>query len=402
MSLAPIDLLRLTCRALYGNLLRSSLTTVGVFMGVTAVTATLQVGSISRAVIAQQLAERDAPQVKIYPQWVPGSPQQIQFSPAELTFLQQRLTGLHSISSVTWVRSELTIFQDQEAYPTILAVTQGYLSTTGRRIKAGRFFSPNDYESYQPVTVIDEQLADHLFENVSSDQSEQAVVGKRIYVNRQPFVVIGVVESSLEDDDNPADGSLLISTSIYRALWGQQQARLINLRPQRIDHLESLGEQAEQLLMKRFPGHEFWVWNNVGDILEQQATLQLASRALAVVGAISLLVGGVGIANIMVASVAERVPEIGIRRAVGATQREILVQFILEAVLLSLVGGLCAIATVHSLTKVVAQRFELPYQFEPQLAGLALGSAIAVGIGASFVPALQASRLDPVQALRSD
>jgi putative ABC transport system permease protein len=140
----------------------------------------------------------------------------------------------------------------------------------------------------------------------------------------------------------------------------------------------------------------------VDDILEQRATLKLASRALAAVGAIALVVGGVGIANIMVASTTERITEIGIRRAIGATQREILVQFILEAVILSIVGGGCAISMVHGLTLVAAQRFELPYTFDVQTAGLSLSSAIAVGIGASFFPALQASRLNPVDALRSD
>ncbi|MGB3495683.1 MAG: FtsX-like permease family protein, partial [Elainellaceae cyanobacterium] len=147
---------------------------------------------------------------------------------------------------------------------------------------------------------------------------------------------------------------------------------------------------------------KFWVWNNVEDILEQQATLRLASRALTAVGAISLLVGGVGIANIMVASVAERTSEIGLRRAIGATQQEIMVQFILEAVLLSMIGGVGAIATVHALASTVAQQFELPYEFEAEIAAIAISSAVVVGIGSSFFPALQASQLDPVLALRSE
>ena len=98
----------------------------------------------------------------------------------------------------------------------------------------------------------------------------------------------------------------------------------------------------------------------------------------------------------------ERTPEIGLRLAIGATRQDILLQFILEAVLLSLLGGTAAIASVHGLTTIVADRFDLPYQFDVRVAGLSLGSAIGVGVGASFVPALQASQLDPVKALRRE
>lgn len=393
MSLPLTDLISLTWRALYTNPLRSTLTTLGVFMGVTAVTATLQVGSISRRVITQQLAEREAPQVSIYPQWMPENRQQTRLTQAELDFLEQRLSGLEAISSTAWIGSELTIFQDREAYPAIFATTEQHIQTTGRTIVEGRFFAASDFSNFHPVVVIDQQLKSQLFQ-------DQTAVGQRLYVRQQPFVIVGIL-AAMPSDNNPTDGQLLIPTTVSHAIWGQNQLGRIHLRPQRLDQLVSLGSQAEQLLAQRFPGQEFWVWNNVNDILEQQATLQLASRALTAVGAISLLVGGVGIANIMVASVTERVPEIGLRRAIGATQREILVQFMLEAILLSLIGGIGAIATVHGLTLVVSQQFNLPYRFESRVAFIALGSAAAVGMGASFFPALQASRLDPVKALRS-
>lgn len=104
----------------------------------------------------------------------------------------------------------------------------------------------------------------------------------------------------------------------------------------------------------------------------------------------------------MIASVTERTSEIGLRRAIGATQREIMLQFILEAIMLSLVSGVAAIIVVHGLTRLVANTFALPYQFEERTAILALSAALLVGVGASFLPALQASRLHPVQALRSE
>lgn len=391
MSLSPIDLLRLTCLSLSGNLLRSILTTVGVFMGVAAVSATLQVGSISRAVIADQLAKRDAPQIGLFPQWNPVTRQSAQLRLEDLEFLRQRLSGIQAISSIEWAGSPHTVFQNRDANPGMMGVTQDFLLTSGKRLIAGRFFTPGDFESYRPVALIDKFLADRLF------QGEEAI-GKRIYADRRAYIVVGVVPINGQREE--PTGELFIPMSVYSSLTGSRDIGSILIRPYNIKDLEQLGKQAEKMLEQRFPGKKFWSYNNVDDIVEQQKTLELVSQALLVVGAISLLVGGIGIANITIAAVAERTPEIGLRRAIGATQRDIMLQFILEAVILSLAGGIAAIVVVHGLTVVVADVFKLPYKFESNTAALALGSALAVGVGAGFLPALRASKLDPVKALR--
>ncbi|MBD2462098.1 ABC transporter permease [Oscillatoria sp. FACHB-1407] len=392
MSLAPIDLLKLTYRSLSGNPLRSVLTALGVFMGVTAVSATLQVGHISQAVIARRLATREAPHASLFPDWQPN---RIRLQQDDITFLQQRLPGLQSISALNWARSTEVTFQDQTAPTSVVAVTQDFLFTTGNPVIAGRSFTAADYASYRPVVIIDELLAAQLFGNANP-------IGQRIYANQQPYVVVGVVQTKLRDDEEPSEGRLLITSAFHNALTGRRDVGSIRLRPYYLDDLEKIGEQAEELLMQRFPGQRFSQWNNVEDILEQRQVLKLTARSLAAVGAIALLVGGVGIANIMIASVTERTAEIGLRRAIGATRNEIMVQFILEATLLSLVGGILAIATVHGLTLAIAERFELPYEFDATSATIALGSALSVGVGASFAPALRASQIDPVKALRSE
>jgi putative ABC transport system permease protein len=276
----------------------------------------------------------------------------------------------------------------------MIAVSQDFLLTSGRKLVAGRFFTAADFASYRPVAVIDQFLAQKLFETKDA-------IGQRIYVNSRPYIVVGVVPTRVEEEE-PPEGEIWISMALHSALTGSQDIGGLRLRPTAMQDLEDLGKQAEQLLMQRFPGKEFWTWNNVKNIVEQQQTLELASRALAVVGLISLLVGGVGIANIMIASVTERTAEIGLRRAVGATQQDIMLQFVLEAAVLSVVGGVVALGVVHGLTATVAKTFKLPYQFESGTAALALGSAVLVGIGAGLPPALRASRLDPVKALRSE
>lgn len=392
MSLSPLDLLALTCRSLGSNPLRSALTSLGVFMGVAAVSATLQVGSISRAVIARQLAERGAPQITLYPQWQSDS-QFTQLRWEDMEFLQQRLAGLRAISAFDWAGSTPTIFQDREFIPSMSPVSQDFLLTSGKSLVAGRFFSAADFANYRSVAVVDQLLAKNLFQG-------QEPVGQQIYAGGRPYIVVGIVPTSL-DENAPSEGQLLVPLSVYNALTGSRDIGSIQMRPYKLEDVEDLSKRAEQLLKQRFPGQNYTLWNNVEDLIEQQKTLELASRGLTVVGVIALLVGGVGIANITIASVTERTSEIGLRRALGATRQEIMLQFILEAALLSLLGGTVALGVVHGLTLVVADTFKLPYQFEVNTASLALGAALLVGVSAGFPPALLASKLDPVEALRS-
>lgn len=392
MSLSPIDLLDITFRSLTRNPLRSALTTLGVFMGVAAVSSTLVVGNISRSAIAEQLAKRGAPHITVYPQWEPGSPY-TQLRLSDMEFLRQRLVGLRAISAFNWAGPTPTVFQDKEAMPPMSPVSQDFLLTSGKALLKGRFFTAEDFASYRSVVVIDQLLADKLFQ-------KQEPVGQMIYAGRRPYIVVGVVTTTV-DANVPPEGTLLVPMSVYNALTGSHNIGSIQVRPYKLEDVEDLSQRVEQLLIQQFPGQKFMLWNNVDDLLQQQKTLEMASRGLTVVGAIALLIGGVGIANITIASVTERTSEIGLRRALGATQRQIMLQFILEAALLSLIGGTIGLGVVHGLTVVVADAFNLPYQYDGKIATLALGSALLVGVGAGLPPALRASQIDPVQALRT-
>lgn len=360
-------------------------------MGVAAVSATLQVGNISRAMIAQQLAKRGAPQASVYPKKDGGRTTQLKLE--DMEFLRERLVGLRAISSFNWAGATPTVFQDKEFTPPMSPVSQDFLLTSGKALVSGRFFTTEDFASYRPVAVIDQLLAEQLF-------GGQNAVGKMIYAGNRPYIVVGVVTTTL-DENAPPEGQLYITMSAYNALSGSRDIGSIQMRPDKLEDVEDLSHQAEELLQQRYPGQKFRFWNNVSDILQQQKTLEMASQGLTVVGVIALLVGGVGIANIMIASVTERTAEIGLRRAVGATKQEIMLQFILEAALLSLLGGTVGLGVVHGLTVVVTDTFKLPYEFDTSIATLALGSALLVGVGAGLPPALRASQIDPVQALRS-
>ncbi|MDZ4871566.1 MAG: hypothetical protein CLLPBCKN_000954 [Chroococcidiopsis cubana SAG 39.79] len=394
MGLSAFDLLKLTCCSLRGNPLRSFLTALSIFMGVAAVSATLQVGSISRSIIARQLAERDLPQVMLELRRERGSTQSTEMNLTEIEFLRRNLSGWQSICAIYWVGSSPVEFQFEQANPLVLAVSEEFLLASGRKLVAGRFFTTADFTSYRSIAAIDRFLANKLFKG-------QQAIGQHLYVEGRPYVIVGVVQTKLEGDV-PPEGQVIVPISVYNALTASHSIHIIRIRPNEIKVLESLGNQAEQLLAQRYPGRSFWVWNNVEDILQQQKILELSSQALAVVAAISLLVAGVGIANITIASVKERTTEIGLRRAIGATQANILMQLVLESTLLSLLGGTAATGVVHGLTVTIADAFNFPYQFQVEVVALALSSALLVGIGASLSPALQASQMEPDKALRSE
>jgi putative ABC transport system permease protein len=394
MGLSILSLIRLSCSSLLGNPVRSFLSGIGVFMGVAAVSATLQVKNISTAVIAKQLAERDAPQVGISSRWNPITKQSAELSLEDIIILKKQLKGLQSISGMNWMGNPEVIFQNQQANPETIATTINFLNTSGRKLIAGRPFKSSDFENYQPVVIIDQFLADKLFGNIDP-------LEKTIYLNLRPYVVVGIVVSKYAGEEEP-EGLVFLPMAIYSAVTGQKSIESLSLRPHKIEDLDTLEKQAKKILEQRFPGYEFWSGNTVEKIVQQQKTLDSVSKALLFVGAISLIVGGVGIANITIASVIERTPEIGLRRAVGATQLDIMLQFILEAAILSFIGGTIAIITVHGATILVAKQFKLPYQFNNKTAALALSSAILVGVGAGFLPALRASQLDPVKALRGE
>lgn len=398
MSLSPLDLLNLTWRSLIGSPLRSGLTTLGMFVGVAAVSATFQVATISRTVIETQLNEQDAPSI-VFGVWPEGIP------PAGLDYLRARVPQIQQIAASSWVWISETLRHENETVSiggeqgaSVWAVTPGYLQVLGRQIVKGRDFVDRDHTRFRPVAILDVALEEQLF-------SGSDAIGQTIYMGHLPFTVVGVMSRRGSDENS----TMLIPFSVNTALTGWQNTYEFSIRPNipsdaiTVAQMEAIAEQVEAQLISKYPTIEnVFPSINVEEILKRRETFGLVARALLVLGGVSLVVGGIGIANITIAAIMERTREIGLRRAIGATQGEILWQFILEAVVMSVVGGGAAIALIHGVTVVVANQYELPYEFNRRDALITLGAAIAVGVGASLLPAIQASRLDPVVALRSD
>lgn len=395
MGLPLSDLLLMTWRSITNQWLRSGLTAFGVFMGVGAVSATLNIQAITREQIDIKLALRDQPFVSPWLRVRNGPTPPL--DEAVQRSLAESITEIRSISSISNVYSiDTVLYEDKEAETRARSVSLNYLDTTGRQMLQGRFFDPSDVEQYRPVAIIDEQLAVSLFE-------EESPLNKAIFANGNRFVVIGVMQSKSNSEWGGEEGELWMTQTFAQVLAGEYQWDSIQISAHSLTQISDLSQAVEEFLLQNFPQSEVYVWSNADDLLEDLEVQQIASAALTAVGLIALVIGGVGIANITIAAVLERTKEIGIRRAIGASKLEVMSQFILEALILSMLGGTAAVGTVHGLTRVATTVIiEAPYKFSPRNAALSMGAAVAVGVGASFIPALRATQIDIVKALRSD
>jgi putative ABC transport system permease protein len=273
-------------------------------------------------------------------------------------------------------------------------VTPDFLSVSGRKLIAGRFFDNNDLNKNYPVIVIDELTSKFLFKN-------QTALGKLIYFQNKSYYIKGIIQTKQKNVGDQRQGLILMPLSIYQSLKSTPFFEQIIITPIHPENLEKLQEQAVQVLKKRFKNQDIYASSNFENVKMLEKSLNAITIILLLIGGIALIVGGVGIANITIASVVERTSEIGLRRAVGATEKDILIQFLLESTIISMTGGIIAIVIVQGIIIVIVNLLALPYQFNYQTPLISLSSAIVVGVLASFLPAHRASKLDPVEALRS-
>ncbi|MEA5448632.1 ABC transporter permease [Leptolyngbya sp. CCNP1308] len=398
MPLSPLDLSLTTLRDLTGNWVRSGLTALGIFMGVAAVNATLNIDTIANRVLQEQLAARDNPNITPFV-YGRGRPP-VEFDEAAIAEIQQAVPGILSISRVTplWgseVQYQGTITDSLNAF----SVSENYQRTTGRQVLDGRFFDPEDFDSFRPVAVIDTVLAQQLFQAAPP-------LGEGIFINGTRFTVVGLIENKdlYGSEEGEPTGTLWVPEPYGSLLQGRfRSGRQIQIALQSLNDFETTRDGVEAQLQQMFPDYEMFIGGNVEDLYEEEQRQRASIRVLKAVGLLALVIGGVGIANITIAAIMERTREIGLRRAIGATDLEIMAQFIAEAALLSLIGGTTAVATVHGLTKVATTTvFEAPYEFNWRDAALSMGAAFGVGVGASFLPALRVTQIDVVQALRGE
>ena len=404
--------LRIALAALRVNKLRSALTMLGIIIGVGAVIAMTAIGAGAQARVEDQIRSLGSNLIIVLPGNITSGGVRLG-SGAQLTLSEDDAAALpREIPEIEVAAPQLrgggqVVFGNSNWSTQILGVTPDYLVAREWDVVSGRPFTDADVDGAAKVVLIGQTVARTLF-------GESDPVGETVRIRNVPHQVVGLLDrkgQSMIGQDQDDVVLIPISTARKRVLGGQQvRARnvgTITVKVRQGADVASAEQQMRDLLRQRHklqPNQEddFFV-RNLSEVLSaQEASSKVLAILLAAIASVSLVVGGIGIMNIMLVSVTERTREIGLRMAVGAKARDILTQFLVEAVTLSLIGGLVGIV-LGAIASIAVGRFA-GWRTEMGVGAvlLAFGFAAAVGVFFGFYPARKASKLVPIDALRHE
>lgn len=410
--MSALDCLRTAGEALRANLLRSVLTALGIIIGVGAVIIMVAVGSGAESRVQDLIKSLGSNLMFV----VPGSSstQGVRQGRGTLTTLtvddadamvREIPSVLHAAPVVRG--SGQVVFGNLNWSTTIHGIRRDNLEAREWVIENGRGIRPENLHAASKVALIGDTVREKLF-------GDDNGVGETIRIKRIPFKIIGNLAAKGETPTGQDQDDLVfipLTTAKKRVLGGRRVAgnrvTFIVVKARSGGELAEAEEAITELLRQRHkirPGDkdDFRI-RNIAELLQKrQESSRIMSLLLAAVAFISLLVGGIGIMNIMLVSVTERTREIGLRMAVGASARDIMAQFLTEAVLISIVGGTIGIALGLGGAAIAAKIASWPLLVQPGSVLLAFGVAAVVGIFFGFYPARKASRLDPIEALRHE
>ncbi|MCW2681235.1 MAG: permease [Frankiales bacterium] len=387
---------RVAVTALRANRLRSLLTMLGVVIGVAAVVVLVAIGTGAKSEVEEQVNGLGANLVIVVPGRLDfgSAPTKSRLELGDADRLG-RATGQEV--AVSLASGETVRFGGREAFATVNGTNAAVSRVFVRPVARGEYLRQTDVDTRRRVAVIGPELVSSLFDGADP-------LGRTISVGGVRFRVIGVFEPvGSSTFGGSRDAEVHIPVTAAQRLFGDMRIDAMALKAPTTDSIEEVSDEALAVLADRYPDEEFsavtqdQILGTVGRILG------LLTSVLAAIAAISLLVGGVGVSNIMLVSVRERTREIGLRKAVGARQRDVTLQFLLEAVLLTTIGGVLGIALgVGGSLGLSALVDQLPAQITWWSPALAFTVSAAVGIFFGVVPARRAGRLDPVVALRTE
>jgi putative ABC transport system permease protein len=396
--------LLLAMREIRRNVLRSFLTILGIVIGVAAVIIMVTLGGGATAQVTEQISSLGSNLLIISPGKRQGPGQTsgaAPFSVDDAVALARDIPQLSAVAPMA-SRSMTVVYGNSNWSTQITGSTNDYFKARNLLPRSGRFFTESELRAGAAVCVIGQTVAQKLFGN-------QDPIGARIRMQKITCQVIGLLEPKGQSTMGTDQDDLVVIPlrTLQRRIAGNQDVNIIQVTVHEGGSTSKVQLEIERLMRERRHMSEGEENNfNVMDMKEitkmLTSTTQILTTLLGAVAAVSLLVGGIGIMNIMLVSVTERTREIGIRLAIGALEREVLLQFLVEAAVLSSFGGLVGIILALAASVGLASLMNMPFIFNASIVVIAFVFSAAVGLVFGYFPAKKAAQLDPIEALRHE
>jgi len=396
---------RIAMRAMASNPLRSLLTMLGVIIGVGAVVAMVAIGQGARQNVQQQVQALGSNLLTVFAGTasfggVSRGDQVVNLTTDDAEAIRHQVPGVVGVSP-EFTRSLQVVYRNQNANTPVNGVTPEFQTVRNFRVERGAFVTDDDIRSRAKIAIVGRTVVTQMFGDTDP-------IGQTIKIRGITFTIVGVMEekgaSAFLDRDNVV---IVPLTTAQRRLFGVTYVRSINVQVASQEEMTETQAAMTELLRTRHKlaphqDNDFQV-RNQADVLQALTSVsQTMTTLLGGVAAVSLIVGGIGIMNIMLVSVTERTREIGIRKAVGARRRDVLLQFLVEAVALSVTGGLIGIGIGVVGSRLISQSAGWPILLRAEAVIMAFSFAVAVGVFFGLYPARRAASLDPIVALRHE
>ncbi len=417
-----LENIRLSFRGIWSHKMRSFLTMLGIIIGIAAIIAIVSTIQGTNDQIEKNLIGSGSNNVKVTLQ-KDGYDIDLSYDSVPAGITEVSDSTLDQIKDIDHVESA-SLYKSRQNYNdvyylntilsggTVLGIDSGYFDTCGYAIMKGRGFSQNDYDKSKKVALIDEKAQKALFQGESA-------IGKTIEIKGEPFSVVGIVTekdsyelviNSIEDyytySNDSSAGNIFVPESVWPVIYRYDEPQNLILKTDSADNMAAAGKAAQDILNSSMASSDGSTEYKAQDLLEQAKQIQQLSQStnmmLIWIAGISLLVGGIGVMNIMLVSVTERTSEIGLKKAIGAGKGAILGQFLTEAVVLTSIGGLVGVIVGVILSKVISALNGTPTSINPAAAVLAVLFSMAIGIIFGILPSHKAANLNPIDALRHE